>query len=480
MKANRCSYISTLIRTVALTTVFCIKTVNADGLCRSDDFSVAEQTVMDAYAAYYGRPADSNGLEYWADQIRSQPAGIQAIINAFAASQEFEERFSHLNNTELVSNIYRQLFNRAPDQGGLDYYVEELNAGRRSLQAIALDILSGAQNSDVLILNNKRRVMADYLISSNELRKNLSGDVLAELLAEVSESEESVTDACTSTSIHLAEGPDSLDEVIRLPVVVHVIYTLELYNITPEKIRSQMVVINEDFTKQNVDHFKTPLEFTDLVANVGIEFELATLDPEGNPTTGVTRTYSELSGWDGHDEDKPVEQRSLYFTDQGGHNAWPTDRYLNIWVAEMSDRHGRLGLAGYTRFPDVADPRIDGVVIDPRVFGSIEPLADAHALGRTATHEIGHWLDLHHIYRHNGDCEAGDEVDDTPTAMNQYIGVPVYPRSSCGSTDITMNYMDNVRDEAMYMFTNGQKKRMRAVFARGGPREGLYKNRVKQ
>jgi len=82
----------------------------------------------------------------------------------------------------------------------------------------------------------------------------------------------------------------------------------QLDNITPEKMRSQMRVINEDFTKQNSDHFKTPPEFTDLVANIGIEFELATLDPEGNPTTGVTRTYSELSGWDGYDEELPIEQ----------------------------------------------------------------------------------------------------------------------------------------------------------------------------
>jgi len=76
MRTSRRSYTSILIRILALTTIFCIKSVNADGLCRSDDFSAAEQTVMDAYAAYYGRPADSNGLEYWADQIRSQPAGI--------------------------------------------------------------------------------------------------------------------------------------------------------------------------------------------------------------------------------------------------------------------------------------------------------------------------------------------------------------------------------------------------------------------
>jgi len=266
------------------------------------------------------------------------------------------------------------------------------------------------------------------------------------------------------------------DEVIRIPVVVHVIYSDDTYNISPEKIYSQIAVLNEDFNKLNPDHTKTPEEFSDLVADVGIEFHLATTDPSGQPTDGITRTYSEIDGWSGRSvTDVPVEDLALYHTDQGGHDAWPSDRYLNIWVSEMSNRLGDVGLPGYAQFPG-GDARIDGVVIDPRVFGTLAPLVESQSLGRTATHEIGHWLNLLHIYAGNDSCDSSDLVDDTPSARSQYGGTPSYPQTSCGSTDITMNFMDYVDDDAMYMFTHGQKMRMRDVFSNGGGREQLYKN----
>ncbi|NRB39458.1 MAG: zinc metalloprotease [Pseudomonadales bacterium] len=272
------------------------------------------------------------------------------------------------------------------------------------------------------------------------------------------------------------QGP-AADEIIRIPVVVHVIYADDINNISPEKIHSQIRVLNEDFNKLNADYINTPDEFSALVADVHIEFELASIDPFGQETDGITRTFSlEVDGWSGTDlEDVPVENLALYFTAKGGQDAWPRDRFLNIWVADLSDRLGRLGLAGYANTWD-DDARMDGVVIDPRAFGILPPLEDGKTLGRTATHEIGHWLSLLHIFASNGSCDSSDLVDDTPTAKGQYSGSPTYPKSSCDSTDITMNFMDYVRDEAMYMFTEGQKMRMRAVFSEGGGRESLYKN----
>ncbi|WP_224997115.1 zinc metalloprotease [Cesiribacter sp. SM1] len=266
------------------------------------------------------------------------------------------------------------------------------------------------------------------------------------------------------------------DEIIQIPVVVHVIYDLEIFNISDEKIASQVAVLNHDFRKRNPDHLNTPQEFLPLVADVGIEFKLASTDPNGQPTNGITRTQSKVDGFQGHDPGLPVEALKLYFTEQGGHDAWPTDQYLNIWVAEMTDRHGNLGLAGYAQAPG-ADPRIDGVVIDPRAFGTLPPLAEGNGLGRTATHEIGHWLNLLHTYGNPQEaCQSTDFVEDTPTTTGPHHGSPSYPQYSCGKSSMFMNFMDLVDDEAMYMFTQGQRTRMRAVFARKGKRYRMYQN----
>jgi hypothetical protein len=284
------------------------------------------------------------------------------------------------------------------------------------------------------------------------------------------------TDSSNNSS--LGTGGPTDDEIITIPIVVHVMYRNDEENITLEKIESQIQVLNEDFRKLNSDYTQSPDEFLPLIADVGIEFKLATIDPNGNATSGITRTYSDdVDGWSGRNllGTKTTEELSLFFTDSGGQDAWPSDHYLNIWVAEMNNRLGEFGLAGYAMSVG-SDPRIDGVVVETRAFGLHEPLIAYHSRGRTATHEIGHWLNLTHIFASNGNCDSTDGVDDTPTAQSQYSGFPVYPKTSCGSTDITMNFMDYVDDRAMYMFTKGQKERMRAVFKEGGGRNQLYLN----
>ncbi len=275
------------------------------------------------------------------------------------------------------------------------------------------------------------------------------------------------------------DTPVSDSEIIRIPVIVHVVnYQPDPFTISDEKIKSQIDVLNQDFRKKNTDHIKTPDEFKELVADVGIEFYLATIDPNGKATSGIIRNESDVTGWDGKESNNPttpIEDSKLYFTEKGGQNAWPNDKYLNIWIADLSDRNGNLGLAGYAQFPG-EDPRIDGLVIDPRAFGTLPPLAGNHKLGRTATHEIGHWLNLRHIFGKNDNCDEGDLIDDTPNQKSQYKGTPVHPKSSCGSNDMFMNFMDYVGDSSMYMFTKGQKERMRALFNPGGLRRQLYIN----
>ena len=265
------------------------------------------------------------------------------------------------------------------------------------------------------------------------------------------------------------------EEIVRIPVVVHVLYNKEEYNISEEKITTQLAVLNADFRKANTDQVKTPAEFAPLAADAGIEFVLADKDPAGNTTNGIIRVATPVDGWNGNNPsgDIPVSALKLFHTEDGGSDAWPADRYLNIWVAEMSDRNGELGLAGYSSYPG-ADPQIDGVIIDPRAFGTQEPLSQGHMQGRTATHEIGHWLNLVHIFGEFDGCGATDFVDDTPSSGTRYFGSPTYPQVSCGHSNMFMNFMDYVDDDAMYLFTKGQRERMRKVFAMGGQRHPLY------
>jgi hypothetical protein len=276
-------------------------------------------------------------------------------------------------------------------------------------------------------------------------------------------------------TIPIKESPTiPSNEIITIPIVVHVInYMPDPFVISDEKIHSQIDVLNQDFRKLNPDHTNTPDEFKDLIADVGIEFRLATVDPNGNPTTGIVRSESTLIASSGQEISGKIEELKLYFTDKGGQNAWPNNKYLNIWIADYSDRFGNLVLPGYAN-PPGSDPRIDGIVMDPRVFGTLEPLAVTHKYGRTTTHEIGHWLNLRHIFAGEKSCTS-DLIDDTPTQYESYLGQhPIHPRSSCGSNDMFMNFMDYVADDAMYMFTKGQKERMRALFNEGGLRRELY------
>ncbi len=264
----------------------------------------------------------------------------------------------------------------------------------------------------------------------------------------------------------LNPDPAEPSSVLTIPVVVHVLYEDEYpdSNLSDEKILSQIAVLNKDFRALNEDLNTVPEEFQPFVADVGLEFKMAEIDPDGLPTNGITRTERSFVDLDG-----------VHFTNAGGRDAWPTDQYLNIWLYDTADRNGNVGAVGRAQSPG-GNPLTDGVVLDYRAMGTLPPLYGSYTKGRTATHEIGHWLDLRHIFATNGSCEASDLVDDTPTALNQYEGKPTHPSSSCGSNDMFMNFMDYSDDDVLVMFTKGQKERMRAVFEPGGGRYDLYLN----
>jgi len=249
--------------------------------------------------------------------------------------------------------------------------------------------------------------------------------------------------------------------VVTIPVVVHVLYNTSAQNISDAQIQSQIDVLNQDYSKTNSDYTKTPSAFAGLVANVGVQFVLAKQTPAGVATTGIERKQVTQTSWGTNDAMKKAST--------GGLDAWNSSKYLNLWVCNLSG-----GVLGYAQFPGGA-AATDGVVILTSGFGKGGSASAPFNLGRTATHEVGHWLNLNHIWGDDGtSCSGTDNVSDTPNQADENYGTPSYPNPSCSNTsDMYMNYMDYVDDAAMYMFSTGQSARMNALFASGGARVGL-------
>jgi hypothetical protein len=251
----------------------------------------------------------------------------------------------------------------------------------------------------------------------------------------------------------------------RIPVVVHVLYRTDAENIFDAQVRSQIDVLNADFRKANADVSETPEPFAARAADARIEFGLAVRDPHGDPTSGITRTRTAAHSFDGtiDEMDRAIKATS------GGARAWPSDSYLNVWVCSLGG-----GLLGYAQFPG-GPAQTDGVVILNTALGTLGTAAAPFDLGRTATHEIGHWLNLLHIWGDDDSaCSASDNVRDTPNQAGANTGCPRFPRISCGNGpdgDMFMNYMDYTDDACMYMFSRGQVARMQAALS--GPRAAL-------
>ena len=239
-------------------------------------------------------------------------------------------------------------------------------------------------------------------------------------------------------------------KVVTIPAVVHVVHNSPAENISDAQVRSQIRVLNRDFRKLNPDRSKVPAVWAGLVADAGVKFKLAK----------ITRTRTNRTAFGADD--------SVKSSATGGVNPWPTTKYLNIWVCTLSD-----GLLGYAQFPG-GPANTDGVVILNRGFGTVGTASAPFHLGRTTTHEIGHWLNLRHIWGDTEDCSGSDLVADTPNAEGPNFGQPTFPSISCSNGpngDMFVNYMDYVDDAGMFMFTTQQVTRMRAALV--GPRKSL-------
>lgn len=237
--------------------------------------------------------------------------------------------------------------------------------------------------------------------------------------------------------------------VIEIPVVFNVLYRTTAQNVSLAQLQSQIDVLNEDFAATNADYNNTSTYNSVKSGNIGVRFVL----------DAVNRRSTTTVSWSTNDAMKKSAK--------GIAPTSPTTK-LNIWVCNMGG-----GILGYAQFPGGASST-DGVVLDDNATGRTGTAAAPFNKGRTATHEVGHWMNLRHIW---GDATCGnDQVGDTPTHNTANYGCPAAGHlSTCSGTpvEMTMNYMDYTDDACMYMFSAGQKSRMLAVFAVGGPRNSF-------
>lgn len=254
----------------------------------------------------------------------------------------------------------------------------------------------------------------------------------------------------------------SLPEIIKIPVIVHVLYHTPDQNVTKQIIDRLLAALNRDFNKKNSDTVNTPSAFKPFATSIGFEFKLATTDPRGFGTTGIIKKYTPINYWMSDDKMK--------FNSTFGDNAWDSKSYLNIWICNMKD------VLGYSTFPGM-DAAKDGVVISHEsinAYGTTPGINDF----RTIVHEVGHWLNLQHLW---GDGYCGDDkVDDTPKQSTYTPGCPTGTRISCSNSlpgDMYMNYMDFTDDACMNMFSIGQKSRARILFENGGPRISILSSK---
>lgn len=255
------------------------------------------------------------------------------------------------------------------------------------------------------------------------------------------------------------------NEIITIPVVVHVVYNTSIQNISDAQIASQILSLNNDFRLLNSNAAYIPAPFKSVAADVRIQFVLAKFDAMGRPTNGIVRRSTNKVSFKSDD--------AVKYTAAGGSDSWDASHYLNIWVCNQEGNS-----LGYSSVPG-SQPDRDGVVINYNVFGTTGVLKAPFNKGRTATHEIGHWMGLNHIW---GDSNCGsDDVDDTPRQKSFNYGMPSFPHlSDCsvnGYGDMFMNYMDLTDDAGMNMFTNGQKIKMRSLFALNGLRNEMLNSK---
>jgi Pregnancy-associated plasma protein-A len=230
--------------------------------------------------------------------------------------------------------------------------------------------------------------------------------------------------------------------IVTIKTVVNVLYKTEDQNISQQQIDSQIAALDKDFRATNSDKSQTPAPWRGLVTDTRVKFSLVK----------VVRVKTDV---DGFSHDDGVKRAST-----GGVAPFNPTTHMNIWVCALTG-----GLLGYAQFPG-GPSSTDGVVINYRAFGTMGTAQAPFNKGRTATHEVGHYFNLRHIWADTPDCGGSDNVADTPNCAGPNFGTPAWPKVSCNNGpngDMFMNYMDYTDDAAMFMFTTQQVLRMRTA-----------------
>jgi len=317
-----------------------------------------------------------------------------------------------------------------------------------------------ACNSDNISSQNEELDSSDNSTISFASRGCASEEIRTETLLKNPELKQRYISLEANTekfSNDLTVGKVLTDGTVEIPVVINVLYSNATENVSDARIAEQIDVLNKDFTATNTDINKIPTEFQAVSAgDTKVKFRL----------DRVIRKSVTTGSWSASTD-------AMKKSSTGGIDATSPSSYLNIWVVGKIV-YGSNTTLGYATFPESVGLWNDGVVIATQFFGKTGASSPFN-LGRTATHEVGHYLNLRHIW---GDARCGNDlVADTPTQTTSNGGSPTYPLyNRCNGVQrsvMFMNYMDYVNDAAMFMFSNGQKTRVQSVVASSGARAGL-------
>jgi hypothetical protein len=238
--------------------------------------------------------------------------------------------------------------------------------------------------------------------------------------------------------------------ITTIPVVFHVLYNTDKQNLPTDQILAQLGALNRDFRRQNPDTILTPSRFKSISVDTEIEFCLATQKPDGQPTDGIIRKQTNIPS---------IGTTNKYYQPaQGGSQIWDPRYYLNIWICEINDT-----LLGFTYLPGEAQPNFDGVVLNYKICGDQSYIPAPFNMGRTLVHEVGHWLNLKHLWGPQEGCQFDDGIADTPSQWKPNSRCPNTIVLTCNNGpngDMWVNYMDYTYDQCQTAFTYGQKNRM--------------------
>lgn len=305
-------------------------------------------------------------------------------------------------------------------------------------------------------------------------------------LQKLADREDAFQQACTEMhlqTVRAANEGQRSSEVYEIQVVFHLVHNNEAQNLPDEVIMNQMEILNADYRRLNPDAENTREIFLPIAADTHIQFVLASEDPQGNPTNGINRVETDRTSFEFDLFSQDITLDEVKFSESGGADAWDTDRYLNIWVCNISATLGAQ-IFGFAYppfdapnweglFPSISDD-VEGVVVHYTTVGSNNPSSgddnfDGNEGGRTLTHEVGHYLGLRHTWGDaffNG-CGADDGIVDTPNISSNNNFACNFDLNTCTEIegedypDMGENYMDYNQDDCVNMFSQGQVDAMR-------------------